>query len=260
MNPSDSPQMSTKCPQVETEMSRRGFVLRYTLRLSTTDQSSISSKSFHQNYHGYSRLLSECGSNLLLTELQVHICCFQSYIQGRRQTISKLFPRRERPIISANSASLPRTKLLIRLQNNRWRYCNQCWTLHPHSAWRALRSNWKLYQQPCNSGCSLVGAQSQKCSFLYAGEVLVCPCQAITFHQSQDIAEYCRGSSLGLGLDHSSFKITTSRNGRRKISHKCSVTTKSANIEVTTGIRVCDRSNGLRIWNDFTLIVFDPSP
>jgi hypothetical protein len=188
-------------------------------------------------------------------------CCFQTYIQGRGKTISNLFPRRKRPKLFANAAIQPRAKLLVRLQNDRWRYCNHCRTLHPHSAWKALRSNWKLYQQPCNSGCSLVGAQNRKCSLLYTGEVSICPCQAITFHQSQHIAEYCRGSSseLELFLDRS-FEIFHCDDGRREILHKCSIATNAAQIVVTTRIKVCDRHNGLRIWNDFGFIVFRSSP
>jgi hypothetical protein len=119
----------------------------------------------------------------------------------------------------------PRTKLLVRLEDDTEKYYNQCWTLHPYSAWMALRSNWTLCQQPCSSKCGLVGIESRKCSSLYAGEVQICPCQTVIFHQSQDIAKYCRGSRSDLCLDHSSLKVAPRLDGRRKVLHSRSVTT-----------------------------------
>lgn len=186
--------------------------------------------------------------------------CFQSYVKSRGGTISQLLPLRKRPVLSSNSAKWSRTKLLVRLQNNRWKYCKQCWTLHPYSAWMALRSNWKLCQQPCSSKCSLVEVESWKCSSLYAGEVQICPCQAITFHQGQHIAEYCRGSRSDLRLDHSSFKVAPRLDGGRKILHSCSVTTNEATLYVFSTIKVCNCCNHLRVTNQFSLRVHDPSP
>lgn len=163
-------------------------------------------------------------------------------------------------MLSSNSTKWSRTELLVRLQRDRWKYCNQCWALHPYSAWMALRSNWMLCQQPCSSKCGLVGIESRKCSSLYTGEVQMCPCQAITFHQSQHIAEYCRGSRSDLHLDHSSFKVARRHDGGRKILHSCSVTTNEATLYVFSRIMVCYCCNHLHVTNQSSLRVHDPCP
>lgn len=108
--------------------------------------------------------------------------CFHSYVKQHGAHIAQILPLRKRPMLRGNSARTTRTNLLLRLQNNRWRYCSQCWSPHRYSVWRALQSNWKLYQKPCNSACDLAGTRSLKCSSLYAGEVDICPCNAMTFH------------------------------------------------------------------------------
>ncbi len=67
-------------------------------------------------------------------------CCFQSYVESRGGTLSQLLPLCKRPMLSSNSTKWSRTELLVRLQRDRWKYCNQCWALHPTPhGWRCDR-------------------------------------------------------------------------------------------------------------------------
>ncbi|KAJ5399696.1 hypothetical protein N7465_010185 [Penicillium sp. CMV-2018d] len=75
--------------------------------------------------------------------------------------------------------SLPwhRIGLLRRLQDPRWKYCNQCWMLHPRSV---LQPFWRLDHKVCSYGCNTLGRR--KCYLPHAGEVDVCPCHILNIH------------------------------------------------------------------------------
>lgn len=60
-----------------------------------------------------------------------------------------------------------RIHLLRRLQNPRWKFCAQCWTLHPRSVWN-IQPFWRLNHKACSYGCHTFG--SRKCYLPYAGE------------------------------------------------------------------------------------------
>lgn len=83
--------------------------------------------------------------------------------------LPQLLPPEKRPILCPNAKKRPRIQLLLQLENNRWKYCSECWSLHPHSMWRTLRSIWRLHQKPYCSSCHLLRGQS--CYMPYAGEV-----------------------------------------------------------------------------------------
>lgn len=114
--------------------------------------------------------------------------CFQIFIERHGMRAADILPWSQRPII--NSTRTARSKLLLRLQNSRWVYCSQCWSLHRYSVWHALQSNWKLYQRPCTPTCDV--ARTGKCSLPYAGEVDICPCGRLTFHQRQHLDDFTR--------------------------------------------------------------------
>ncbi|KAI9924861.1 hypothetical protein MW887_006718 [Aspergillus wentii] len=62
---------------------------------------------------------------------------FRAYLNNRKLFLPDLF-RETRLILCRNVdiESRARTQLLRRLEDANWKYCFQCWTLHPHSAWQ----------------------------------------------------------------------------------------------------------------------------
>ncbi|KAJ5179998.1 hypothetical protein N7492_003208 [Penicillium capsulatum] len=112
--------------------------------------------------------------------------CFQSYAKRHEINVAKLLPPPQWAKFCGPSA-IPRRTALLRLQDNRWKYCSQCESLHQFSMWRAFQSMWKFHWTPCYG---VTG--NWKCSSLYAGEVDICPCSRITFHQGQHIIGFLR--------------------------------------------------------------------
>lgn len=77
---------------------------------------------------------------------------------------------RRRPAIYRNieTERKPRTHLLRRLENGRWRYCPGCWTLHPRSSWHLpLNKTQMLLKKPF--------------CMPYAGKVDLCPSLTASF-------------------------------------------------------------------------------
>jgi hypothetical protein len=72
-----------------------------------------------------------------------------------------------------------RIRLLRRLQNSRWKYCAQCWILHPRSVWNT-QPFWRLDHKVCSYGCHTLG--NRKCYLPYAGEFDLCPCSHLNIH------------------------------------------------------------------------------
>lgn len=109
---------------------------------------------------------------------------------------------------------------LHRLQKNRWKYCCQCQSFHPHSMRRGLESKWRLTQQPCGFDCRMGGTSvlrkdlyfakplkagsKVKCSPAYAGEVDICPCDGMKFHQKQHFDQSCQVPLTGERQFHQS--------------------------------------------------------
>lgn len=151
-----------------------------------------------------------------------------------------------------------KNKVLVRLQNDREKYCNQCWTLH--HGWRCDRIG-RSVSSLAVQNVALLGLKigsALRCTL--PSEVQICPCQTVTFHRSQHIAEHCRGSRSDLCLDYSSFKVAPRLDGGRKIFHSCSVAINEATLYVLSTVMVCNYWNHLRVTNHFSLRVHDPSP
>lgn len=158
--------------------------------------------------------------------------CFHSFIKLHGKQISQLLPPIRRPIPCSNAMEWPRIQLLLRLENDRWKFCSQCWSLHPHSKWRALQSTWKLHQKSFCSECHPPGAQkcylpgAQKCFLPYAGDVDICPCLSITFHEKLHLIEACKSADTAASHEHeysyaNILRPSSLDNLRRGLSHKC---------------------------------------
>lgn len=85
-------------------------------------------------------------------------------------------------------ATLPGKELLQRLQNDRWVYCSICQNLHRHSRRKTLQFDKKCSPKPFKSTpileCMDVGHMQ------HLGQVDICPCSNITFHQKYHTNEY----------------------------------------------------------------------
>ncbi|OJJ35366.1 hypothetical protein ASPWEDRAFT_506779 [Aspergillus wentii DTO 134E9] len=96
---------------------------------------------------------------------------FRAYLNNRKLFLPDLF-RETRLILCRNVdiESRARTQLLRRLEDANWKYCFQCWTLHPHSAW----------QHPKGKSCLDCQQLNGRRCMPYAGIVDLCPCLSIT--------------------------------------------------------------------------------
>jgi len=101
--------------------------------------------------------------------------CFRSSLKAQGMQLAQLLPPEEHSIICPNVGTKPRIHLLRRLENDRWKYCCECWTLHP-------QSTLKTHQEPYCFQCQTI--HGQNCSnhgicMAYAGEVDICPCLTV---------------------------------------------------------------------------------
>lgn len=86
-----------------------------------------------------------------------------------------------------------RIHLLRRLQNSRWKFCAQCWSLHPRSLWN-IQPFCRLDHKLCSHGCHTLG--SRKCYLPYAGEFDLCPCSRLNIHHKLQLISLCQQEPL----------------------------------------------------------------
>lgn len=168
-------------------------------------------------------------------------------------------------MLRGNNARTIRTDLLLRLQDDRWKYCSQCWVLHRYSVWRALQSNWKICMKPCASICDLAGTRSLKCSSLYAGEVDTCPCNAMTFHQRQHLADIGRNPSKAMvpGFNYGGCSYRTTNDLSKPcatITHTCSFNSHPlAEAQIFSRITTGPGSRNMHLYNRFRFDIYRPN-
>ncbi|KAL2855183.1 hypothetical protein BJX68DRAFT_264331 [Aspergillus pseudodeflectus] len=124
-----------------------------------------------------------------------------------------------------------RTTLLIRLEDNRWKYCAACLHLHPKREFSWFERGKPPLERRCMPN---------------AGIIDLCPCFSLTFRDRNKIAEYLRkvaakyepnlqGLDLRGGLRGSrreprppteTFQISIDKNGDTGIWHQCRVLDK----------------------------------
>lgn len=103
-------------------------------------------------------------------------------------------PPEKRPAIIRNIDidQHPRPQLIRRLENDRWKYCRDCWTLHQPSALRGLK-NKELTVHPTLSTC-----------MPFADNADICPCITMTPSDALHLMEIHR-KNRDLGLRVSSY-------------------------------------------------------
>jgi hypothetical protein len=120
--------------------------------------------------------------------------CLHLYLKTQEQGIqfSQLVPRERRlGMLIPCAQMLPGIQLLLRLENDRWKFCRECWSLHPHSTWRALQANGRMLLRQVPSDYHQI-CFCETCYLRYAGEVDICPCMTITFRDKLFLIEKCR--------------------------------------------------------------------
>lgn len=109
--------------------------------------------------------------------------CLDRYLKTQGVKLRQLLPPEERVMLCPNAKEKPRIQLLLRLNNDRWRYCHDRWTLHPDALCHARP------QRPCCFKCYFLKANF-KC-MPYAGKVDICSCTSITFREKLHLIQLC---------------------------------------------------------------------
>lgn len=204
---------------------------------------------------------------------------FQLYVKQHGTTVAQLLPKKKAStqqgiVLSTSELTTPdhaRSHLLRRLQNNRWKYCCQCQSLHPRSMRRARESKRILTQMPCGSDCHFGGTSlpgkhliftnpsgsKVKCSLAYTGEVDICPCDGMTFHQRQHFYQFCSLPSFAIPYrdrGYVSKHFHGCKLNRRcsylELSHECTLVNPSIGKVITrTRIWLDRETRDLRLHN-----------
>ena len=146
-------------------------------------------------------------------------------------------------------STLPRTELLRRLQNNRWTYCSGCQHLHRYSICQHLHrySIWQLlpFRRECGQKPSIFDCKVW-CYIQHAGEVDICPCSSITFHQKQHPIDYFRS------LEHRAFGFPAYLSPSfESFTHFCTFKHPLAQVLVKTRTRFNKESKTFQVENEF---------
>ena len=114
---------------------------------------------------------------------------FHAILMTENIRLPELLPPETRPVLCRNVdiEQRPRIKLLRQLEDSHWKYCSECWSLHPQSLWRIPRSICplilKLYCPP--------SYEPSHC-MEYTGRVDICPCLTITLRDKLHLIETCK--------------------------------------------------------------------
>jgi hypothetical protein len=136
-------------------------------------------------------------------------------------------------------STLPRAELLRRLQNKRWIYCSGCQNLHRYSQWQLLQFRKKCGQKPSIFDCNVW------CYIQHAGEVDICPCSSITFHQKQHPIDYFQSQQKALRCSAYSTSFGS-------FAHLCAFKHPLAQVLVKTRARFNKASKTFQVENEFT--------
>lgn len=190
--------------------------------------------------------------------------CLQSSLKMNGMQLSQLLPPEKRPILCPDSKKRPLVQLLRQLENSRWKYCSECWSLHPHSTWRALKSTRKLRQKPYCFNCHLIHAQI--CYMPYAGVVDLCPCLTITFRDKLQIMETCMyARQSALEGCHYYYNDVLSHPSYGKLHkylwHECTFSDHPfAKVRISTSLSIDEETIGLSVLNRYAFEILQESP
>lgn len=182
------------------------------------------------------------------------LCCkrllayLHSYLEAQETRLPQLLPRERRPVLCPNAKKRPRRQLLLQLQNNRWKYCSECWSLHPQFTWRDLRSICRRRQKP-----------SHKPS---GGEIDICPCLTITFRDKMHLIETCRNAREPTRQNRSNVRDNPSFGKlHESLWHNCTFADHPfAKANVTTTLWTEESIGCLRVSNLYKFEILQGNP
>lgn len=104
------------------------------------------------------------------------------YLLGTKPVqISHICPPESRPVlcINTNIEQRPRVQLLRQLEDSRWKFCDECWLLHP----RVKRKAHRLTLRDKFRGFIVFPSPKllENTDFQHSGMIEICPCLTITF-------------------------------------------------------------------------------
>lgn len=173
--------------------------------------------------------------------------CLLSALKERKMQLSELLPREKRLVLCPSATKRPWVQFLRQLENKRWKYCSQCWTLHPH-----LGSTSRL---PYCPGCHLL--RERICPIPYAGKVDLCPCLAITFRDKLQLMEICKQVQQdvhdGKKYYYNNVLYHPSHGKSQKaLFHECSFTDHPlAMVKIKTFFWVEEKTTSLKVGNQY---------
>lgn len=162
--------------------------------------------------------------------------CLLSSLKSQGLELSQLFPREKYPRLCRNVEKKPRVQFLRRLENERWKCCCDCWTLHPQFAHVQLDEEdycvdcQKMHDRHC-FGAGLC--------MPHAGQVEICPCLTISFRDMLQLIKIsCSPTSKSVDYGDV-FETTTSKNF---FEHRCDVKHPVMDAQVTTTLEIYNAS------------------
>lgn len=182
--------------------------------------------------------------------------CFLSFLNARGISLPQLLQREKRPTLCPNVEieKRPRIKLLRQIQNKRWRYCYECWNLHPRSAWHSPR----LYHFPKTYPGTLQLYGQFDCMLL-AGQVDICPCLTIAFLGKLDLMEKLRSIQYKdhIGNEHYYNEILFHGSGLGFVRHICKFNKHPlAKVIIVSDLQVLGRNLYVDTFHKFVPITF----
>lgn len=155
--------------------------------------------------------------------------CLLSSLESQELKLSQLFPREKRPQICPNVEEKPRVQFLRRIENERWKYCCDCWILHPQFQ---IKLDDKTYCFDCQKLHNRYCFGSGIC-MPYAGQVEICPCLTITFRDMLQLIKEASSPNQERLDQNSVFQ----RRDYSCLEHSCVVKHPVMDAQVTTTLR-----------------------
>lgn len=170
--------------------------------------------------------------------------CLNAYLKTQKLELRQLFPPEKRVPFCPNVKQRPRIQFLVRLENERWKFCPACWKLHLRSS-RGHRDEYYRHRH------HLFGL---RVTTPYPSEVDLCPCLSISFRDKLELMETCNlvGDITHRGRKYYHNKTFYHPSSGRYLHHDCTFTNHPfAKVQIGTELWYDEESRSLRIHNRY---------
>lgn len=155
--------------------------------------------------------------------------------------------------IPLDRPDIPRNRLLLRLEDQRFAFCSRCLKLHPRDEFR----DWELLLPPLRRQC-MVSAET----------VNLCPCLALTGRDQMKLKRWLKTGFLDVLKEYritQQFQVFLHPDGQRRLVHHCVVTHNvdafiRIKMTVSLGDFPDDDEMSLAIWTTFRVHLRSASP